>query len=113
MFTGVAGTYADLGVILEFAWDERGKDVPTSFEDDLMFGLRLALNDMESSELLIGMSRDFSEKSRMVSLEASRRFGDRWKAVLTAGLFFDISRDNMVYDLKEDDYLRLELFRYF
>ncbi len=112
-FTGIWGTYADLGLILEFAWDERGDEASTSFENDLMFGLRLALNDMESSEILLGMGQDLEGDGGVFSLEASRRFGDRWKAVLEAGLFFDVARDDLLYDLKEDDYLRLEIFRYF
>ena len=112
-FTGLAGTYADLGVILEFAWDERGEGAPTTFENDLMFGLRLALNDMGSSEILLGMSQDLNEESRIVSLEASRRFGDRWKAVLESGLFLDLSRNDFLYDTRNDDYLRLQLLRYF
>ncbi len=112
-FTRFAETSMDLGVIGEYVYDDRGDDASTPYANDIMFGLRLAVNDMASSEVLVGMVQDSEKSSRAVSLEASRRFGDRWKAILEAGLFSDISDSDLLYDLRDDDYIRLEIACYF
>jgi hypothetical protein len=49
-FVGVAGTAADVGIIGEFAYDERESMATTPFEKDIMAGLRLALNDAAGTE---------------------------------------------------------------
>ena len=49
----------------------------------------------------------------MVGLEASRRLGTRWKASLEAAAFLDQDEDRVYYDLRDDDYIRLDLTYYF
>ena len=54
---GVLGTVADLGWLGEYHFDGEGEGNTFRFEDDIFVGIRLALNDVQSSELLMGRHR--------------------------------------------------------
>jgi hypothetical protein len=112
-FSGVFDSPIDLGVLAEYLYDERGRDAPTPFQDDVMFGLRLALNDPQSSELLLGIVADRDGDARFVNLEASRRVGEKWRLSLEARAFSAIPATDPLYSMRRDDYLQLELARYF
>ena len=110
---GIAETSMDLGVIVEGAYDERGSRATTYFENDVMFGLRLTLNDAAGSELLAGFSRDVEGSSSAFSLEASRRFGDNWLLSIEARTFLGLPEDDLFYSLRDDGFIQLELAYYF
>ena len=112
-FVNMAQTGMDLGIISEWAYDERGDEATTSFQNDLMFGLRLSLNDAASSKLLAGFSQDLESTSRVFSLEASRRFGNNWRLSIESRAFLAQTDDDTLYSLRDDDYLQLELAYYF
>ncbi len=110
---GIAETSMDLGIIGEWAYDERGGDTTTSFQNDAMFGLRLAFNDAASTELLAGLIQDIDGAARAVSVEASRRIGSNWKLSLEARTFFEKPESDPFYGLRNDDFILLELAYYF
>jgi hypothetical protein len=110
---GIAETSMDLGIIGEWAYDERGGDTTTGFQNDAMFGLRLAFNDAASTELLAGLIQDIDGSARAVSVEASRRIGANWKLSLEARTFFEIPESDLSYGLGNDDFVLLELAYYF
>ncbi len=85
---GIAETDMDLGLLMEYLYDERGETAPVPFENDLFIGLRLTANDAQSSELLTGIIQDLDSSALMFNLEASRRLGSAWKA-LGAGPVLD------------------------
>jgi len=110
---GVADTSMDLGIIGEWAYDGRGDNTTTGFQNDAMFGLRLAFNDAANTELLGGLIQDLDNCARAVSVEASRRIGSNWKLSLEARAFFDSTPGDPLYGLRNDDLLLLELAYYF
>ncbi|MDH4318558.1 MAG: hypothetical protein OEV64_09235, partial [Desulfobulbaceae bacterium] len=112
-FPAVMDTNMDLGVIGEYVYDQRREESPLVFQNDLMFGLRLALNDMASSELLLGISRDLDHRSSFVSLEASRRLQDNIKLYLEAIFFIDQADHDISYSIRDDDHVRLGIAYYF
>ncbi len=112
-FTGLFETQMDLGVISEWLHDTRGHRATTPFEDDLMFGLRLAINDMASTELLIGIIQDLDQASRVFSIEGKRRITDHWKLELEGNVFMQQTANSLFYDLRDDDFLQLSLSYYF
>ena len=81
---GIAATGMDLGIITEYAYDERGDRATTAYENDAMFGLRLAVNDAPSTDLLVGLIQDLDSRTQVLRLEASRRIWSRWKLSLQA-----------------------------
>ena len=110
---GIYESAADLGLIMEYLYDDRNEASPTPFEDDLFLGARLALNDEASSELLAGMIVDMDNSSRVMSVEASRRLGDDWKINLEARFFSNIDRRDGLVSFQDDDFVQLELAWYF
>ena len=112
-FVGLAETGIDLGVIGEYAYDTRGDDAPTAFQNDAMVGLRLTPNDAASTELLVGVMQDSASSARAISFEASRRIGSNWKVSLEAWGFFDTPSDGVLHSVRGDDYVQLVLAYYF
>ena len=112
-FVGIAESDADLGLIAEYHFDDRKKSAPTPFDNDLMIGARLTLNDVQNSEALLGMIIDMDGHGNVVSLEASRRLGDSWKLMLESRLFNDIDPQDPFDAYSNDDFLQLELAYYF
>lgn len=112
-WVGVAGTVLDLGLLAEMNWDERGRAALTPFDRDLFTGLRLALNDMASTALLAGVVTDLNGGGRFINVEASRRFGERWKLELEVRVFEGAEADDLLRFVERDDYVALELARYF
>lgn len=110
---GIAQSSADLGIIGEWAYDQRCDDTTTGFQNDAMFGVRLAFNDAASTELLAGLVQDVDGSARSVSIEASRRIGSNWKLSLEARTFFEIPESDPIYGLRNDDFVLLELAYYF
>ena len=112
-FTGLGGSAVDLGFIGEWAYDDRGEAATTPNEDDIMAAVRIAFNDPSGSEVLAGMALDTDSSARIISVEASRRFGSSVKASLEAYAFVDLPTGDPLYYLRDDDYVRLEIACYF
>jgi len=112
-FFAVWDSKTDIGLVMEYAWDERNDSATTPYQDDLMLGLRVALNDPEGSQALFGYIRDTENRSGILTLESSRRIGDDWKVSLEGAVFLDQPRDDYLYGLRDDDFLSLEIFYYF
>ena len=110
---GIFDTSYDLGLITELLWDQRGAEATTLFNNDIMVGARFTLNDAESSELLVGLIYDYDDQSHMFNVEGSRRFGQRWKLSIEARGFSNIPERGLLYGMRDDDYLQIELARYF
>ena len=112
-FTGIFETRMDLGAMSEWLYDSRGGRATLPFEDDLMAGLRLTVNDMASTEILIGLIQDLDHSERMLSIEAGRRFTDHWKIEVKGLVFSEQSQQDLFYALRDDDFLQITLFYYF
>jgi hypothetical protein len=110
---GVAGGSADLGLLVEHLLDGRGGSAPGPFQNDLFLGARLALNDEASSELLAGVIEDLTGDGRVLSLEGSRRFSDRWTLDLEARVWAGIPARSSFASVRRDDYIQISLKRYF
>jgi hypothetical protein len=116
-FSGVFETGADLGVLLEFLYDNRKDRLPMinfiPFEKDLFVGTRLALNDVASTELLAGAIVDFDTATTAYNIEASRRFGEHWKLYLEMRGFVNTDPKDAGFFFRRENYLQLELQYYF
>jgi hypothetical protein len=113
-FFRIGGSIMDLGLITEFAYEDRAGEAATSFENDLLFGLRLAVNDAASSELLLGLSYDLDKNGNVLQLEANRRLNDNIKIFLEGWSFFNTEpEDYYLYSIRDDDFMRLRIFYYF
>jgi len=108
-FFDIKESGVDLGIVTEYLYDDRGDDATTPFEDDIMVGLRVAMNDTQSTEALLGIIVDNEGDGNILSLEASRRIGESFKVNLEAGLFFDGDSNDLISAFSNDDYAQLTL----
>jgi len=114
-FWGVAGSKTDVGLLAEYAWDQRGDDPATTsfFDNDIFLGVRLTPNDVANTQLLAGIMQDVAEPERVLSVEASRRLGSHWRLIVEAWFFVSTPEDRILYDLRGDNFVRTELAYFF
>jgi len=104
---------AELGLLAEYHYDSRGDVASAPFQNDLFVGGRLALNDENSSELLAGAIVDLGDGSTSLRLEGSRRLGNSLKLNVEAQILTGVKEDNPVNAFAVDDYIQLELQKFF
>lgn len=104
---------AELGLLAEYHRDSRGEATGVSFQNDLFLGARLALNDEDSSELLAGAFVDLDNSSKSLRLEASKRVGKGMKLNIEGQVFTDVDLSDPLNTFAKDDYLQLELQKFF
>ena len=112
-FVGVFESDMDVGIVSEYLFDDRDEKAFTPFEDDIMMGVRLALNDVQSTDLLAGIVFDRDSSSKSFNLEASRRLGESWKVELEARFFSNIADEDLLFPFRNEDTIQLFLARYF
>jgi len=111
--TGVFNTVTDLGLLLEYHYDDRDDSATTGLEDDLFLAGRWVFNDVASTEILAGIIVDQENATIFGNIEASRRVAERWKIVIEARVFSNIDSSEGLFNLRDDDYLELQAIRYF
>ena len=113
-YYGVFSSLSDLGVVVEYMWDERKLEAPNLFNDDLGFGLRWTANDVNSTTLLAGAIYDLETSSVALSFEAERRLSNQLKFSLEARFQVNVDQQDLIlYPLRNEDFLRLQATYYF
>jgi len=116
-FIGVFDSNMDLGWLMEYSWDSRGEgdllNPSSSFQNDLFFGSRIAFNDMQSSEVLIGIGTDLDHSASSFLMEANRRLGDSFKVSIDIRLFQSSDIIEQSYAIRNDDHIQLSLEWYY
>lgn len=83
----------DLGLLAEVNWDERGHDSGELLQNDTFFAARFTFNDVDSSELLLGLAVDNIHPGQFWQISGTTRFGEAWKTTLS-GFFFHLSGED-------------------
>ncbi len=110
---GIAETMMDLGILGEYVYDDRDDGwLPTIYENDIMCGLRLAVNDMDDLNILLGVIRDIHSGSTIMAIEASRRLGEAIRLNLDASFFINMDSHDPAFGLARDDFIKLEIVWY-
>ena len=113
-FYQVRETSADIGLLLEYQYDGRDELEPITIADnDVFIGTRLALNDVQDTAVLAGISYDIKTGETFVNIEAERRFGEDWFVELRVRAFSGAEQGDKTYWLQQDDYAQLSIARYF
>ncbi|MDN3378967.1 MULTISPECIES: hypothetical protein [unclassified Pseudoalteromonas] len=104
----------DLGLLMEYNRNSRNERSPSSLQNDIFVGARLAFNDVQSSQLLIGYTQDLTESSsKSAFIEGSRRLGESWKLTLDVRLFTADNPTMPLYGIRNEDYGSVTLEYYF
>jgi len=113
-FSNIDGNGLDIGVLGEYLFDDRDELALSGLQSDVFFGSRIAFNDVNDTAILIGGIVDLEKSSRIFSVEASRRIGDSWKAVIEGRIFNGInSQDVFLINFREDSFLKFSISKFF
>ena len=108
-FFDVSGSGADVGLILEGSYDARGDAALTPFNEDVIGGVRLALNDEQDTSILATSAVDIESGATSLRLEGERRIVDGWKVEVEANAFLGDSSDDIEGSLQDDSFVRVKL----
>jgi hypothetical protein len=110
-FYQLKGGDADLGLLLEYQHDDRS--TPVLSDNDVFIGARYALNDINDSSVLGGMSVDLDDGARFYNIEAETRLNDHLTAELRVRVFSGFETDDPAYVFSRSDYVQLQLNWFF
>ncbi len=117
----------DLGLLAEYHYDSRdaldfSNFVPQPgigplsvalFENDVFGGVRLALNDVQDTQMLGGAIVDVDTRTTAFFLEASRRIGDRFTLDVEMRSFLNTDPGDAFYSFRQDSYGQVRLGYHF
>ena len=115
-------TTQDVGIILEGIYDQRRDNALTFNEEDIVLGTRWSLNNLNSTTLLGLWIQDIDSSAHNFVLEVSTEFGNSIAVTVEALIFSEqpknspsdrFSADNIGYQIRQDDYLQVEIGYYF
>lgn len=109
-FIGVNESQVDVGIIVEYLYDER---TTSPFQNDLVLGSRIAMNDAESSELLISAIIDLEGDGQSYNIEGTRRIGDSMKISIEARGVANLEPGSLLGSFEKDNRVRTEVTVYF
>jgi hypothetical protein len=114
-FSNVNGKGLDIGILTEYLYDDRDLEdfAPNPFDNHLFAGMRLAFNDVQSTDLLAGAMINNDNSSVFYTVEGSRRLGESIKLILEIRAFSNIPEDDFFYGFRNDNHAKLDLEWYF
>lgn len=110
---GLLESASDLGIVIEYLYDDRGQLATTPFQNDITTALRLALNNAQSTEVLIGIINDLDDPIMVSFIEASQRIGDDFKLTLEARTFNKTIAGKPLHAFRQDNFIQADLAWYF
>jgi hypothetical protein len=112
-FYSVFGTRADIGLMMEYLYDDRGDEAQTPFEDDYYIGCRLVFNDIDNTSITVGMISDSETPAKMITMDATKLIGNDWDISFLGTIFMDQPETDIFYGFRKDDYIELRIGWYF
>jgi len=114
-FSNISNSGLDIGVLTEWLYDDRDQFYfpPNAFSNHIFAGSRLAFNDIQSTELLVGFIFDYRDSGFYPSIEASRRFAESFIINLEARGFYNTEQGDLLYFFRRDNYVQLEVNWYY
>ncbi len=105
---------ADLGLLVEWLYDDRSDDSPpTIFENDLFVGARWALNDVAGTSILGGPIVDYRTGEVFAFMEAERRLGSRHQIEIEGRWFLHAEKGAVMDGFRRDSHMIARVSRHF
>ena len=99
----------DLGLLGEWNRDGRRERATNVFQNDLFLGARIAFNDVESTDLIVGVLHDLDFGTRSFNAEFNRRLSDEWSLHVEAVVFSNVDMMDLAYPTRRDSFVELNL----
>jgi hypothetical protein len=106
---GIADSVMDLGFVVEYHFSDKRIYENTIFDNDLATALRFVFNDIQSTEVLAGLTTDADTQSIGSFIEASRRLGESWTLEAQVRTFHGTKENRPLYSFRFDNYAQLDL----
>ena len=104
----VLGTAADITVLGEWLYDDRGRRAASVWANDLFIAAFLALNDVHGTQLGIGILGDLRHDFRAMNFEWSRRLSGNWTMRLEAIVNLSADPQDLTYDGRRDSFVGVD-----
>ncbi len=105
---GLFGSAADLTLLAEWLYDERGRRAPSIWANDLFIAGFLAFNDVPGTELGLGVLGDLSHDYRALNFELRRRLSASWTVRLEAIVNLSSDPRDLTYAGRRDSFLGID-----
>ena len=113
-FVGIFGSIYDLGLLSEYAWDERSERATNIFQNDLFVGARLALNDLFDTSILFGVTTDLDNSdSRTIFVEAATRLSSKVTANIELRYFDSNTVTDPLFLFRDQSFLQVGVEYFF
>lgn len=107
-FYDIASSGVDIGIVTEYLHDDRDGPTGQPLDADITFGMRLALNDVQSTEMLLAFVTDVNNGTLAYFVEASRRIGSSYKLTAEIRGSSNVDTDDPLIFSEDEDFFQLE-----
>ena len=107
-FYGIFGSSADMVLLAEWHDDSRGPRATNAWANDVFVGASVALNDVQSTELIVGILGDVSRDYRALNVGLRRRLTDSWSLRFEVIAQLSVDPRDLTYDGRRDSFLALD-----
>ena len=108
-FNSVFESAADLSLLGEWHYDDRGRRSTRPFQNDVFLAARVAFNDVQGTEIIASVVADTDYVSRTLGVEFNRRLSDQWSLRLETTAMLDIDEADPVYVTRRDSFVGVDL----
>ncbi len=105
---GLFGSPADLTVLGEWLYDDRGRRAASIWANDLFIAAFLALNDVRSTEAAVGILADLRHDVRSLNLELKSRISQNWTMRLEAIVTLQSDPRDLTYAGRRDSFVGVD-----
>ena len=108
-FNSVWDSGSDLSLFAEWTRDGRGRWSTNALENDILLAGRLGLNDEQSTEFFASVLSSLDTGSRVFDGEFKRRLSDHWSLHAETFLYWGIDKDDVLYTVRRDSFIGVNL----
>lgn len=113
-FYSVFGSTADVGLLAEWNYDERGRQAlprrqPMTLDNDFFVGTHLSFNDVQSTEITAAFLTDASRATRTLGIEFDRRLFDQWSLHLESSMILSMDPADLQYVGRRDSFFEFHM----
>lgn len=113
-FSNVNNNGLDIGVLVEYLYDERDDWALSGLQNDVFYGSRVAFNDTQDTSILGGGIYDLDTQTHLFTVEASRRLANGLVCSIEGRIFSGVSDQELfLLFFKQDSYFSFTLSKYF
>ena len=104
-FYALFGSAVDLTLLTEWHYDGRRRLATSVWDNDLFIAGFFGFNDVQGTELVVGLLADLRHSYRALNVELKRRLSDRWSMRFEMIANLSVDPMDLTYDGRRDSFL--------